>query len=49
MLRVEKFINLEFWVVVVRGLIGGYSSRKRRLSLFIYICKKLCIVCLEVY
>lgn len=47
--RVEKLTNLEFRVAVARGLIGGYSSRKRRSSLPTYICKKSRIACPEVY
>lgn len=36
--RVEKLINLEFWVAVARGLIGGHSSKKKKIKLaYIYL------------
>lgn len=39
--RVHKLTNLEFRVALARGLIGGYTSRKRKSSVGTYVSKKL--------
>lgn len=47
--RTQTLTNLEFRVAIARGLIAGYSSRKRASSLGNYVSKKVRVLQSENY